>query len=169
MHQLQPLALDLLDHHTQDLLLCLLVLGQEHQSCTILTLLGYGNTLKQNKLMGNLHHDAGTVASLVTRLSATVLHVFQHFKGIVHQLMAFTSVDVHHHSHTTSVVLIVRLVKPVMCLLCPLCALWLLKFAMCHIILTFTYILFENRCKGISFCNYNQMIAYFSYIKFYPF
>ena len=169
MHQLQTLALDLLDHHTQDLLLCLLLFRQEHQSCTILALLGYGNTLKQNKLMGNLNHDTSTVASLVSCLCATVLHVFQHFKGIVHQLMAFTSVDVYHHSYTTSVVLIVRLVKPVMCLLCPLCALWLLKFAMCHIILTFTYILFKNRCKGISFCNYGQTIANFSYVKICPF
>ena len=169
MHQLQSLALDLFDHHTQDLLLSLFVFREKNKSCTILSLFGHGNTLKKNKLMGNLYHDTSTVACLVSCLSATMLHVFQHFKGIVHQLMTLTTVDIYHHTHTTSIVLVVRLIKPVLCPQCPLCALWLLKFAMCHIILTFTYILFKNRCKGISFCNYSQMIANFSYVKICPF
>ena len=120
MHQGQSLALNLLDHHTQDCLLCLLVFRQEHQSCTILSLLGHGNTLKQNKFMGNLYHDTGTVARLVSCLSATVLHVFQYFECIIHQLMAFTTVDIYHHTHTTCIMFVVRLVKSV---LCPLCAL----------------------------------------------
>ena len=106
MHQLQPLALDLLDHHTQNRLLCLLVLGQEHQSCTILSFLRHGDALQQNKLVGNLHHDTSTVARLVARLGTTMLHVLQHLQGVVHQLVTLAAVDVHHHTHATSIVLV---------------------------------------------------------------
>ena len=45
MHQLQALALNLLDHHAQYLLLCLLVLRQKNQTCAVLTLFGHGDTL----------------------------------------------------------------------------------------------------------------------------
>ena len=45
VHQLQTLAFDLLDHYGQDLLLCLLVLGKEYQSCSVATLFGYGYAL----------------------------------------------------------------------------------------------------------------------------
>ena len=110
MHQLQTLALDLLDHHTQDLLLCLLVLRQEYQSCAVLSFFGHRDTLQQNKLMWNLHHDTGTVASLIPGFRATVLHVFQNLQRIVHQLMAFTTMYVHHHTHTACVVFILSLI-----------------------------------------------------------
>ena len=77
MHQLQALTLNLLNHHRQDFLLRLFLFRQEHQSRAIFPLLGHGDTLQQDELMGNLQHDAGTVARLVTRLSTTVLHVLQ--------------------------------------------------------------------------------------------
>ena len=106
MHQGEALALYLLDHHTQYLLLCLLVLGQKHQSGAILTFLGHGDALQQYKLVGYLHHDAGTVAGLVAGLGAAMLHVLQHLECIVHQLMTLAAVDIHHHAHTTGIVLV---------------------------------------------------------------
>ena len=45
MHQRQSLALNLLNHHAQYLLLGLLVLWQKNQTCAVLTLFGHGDTL----------------------------------------------------------------------------------------------------------------------------
>ena len=79
VHQRQPLALYLLNHHAQNLLLLLFLFGQEYQARAVLSLLGHGDALQQDKLMGNLHHDACAVARLVACLGTTVLHVLQHF------------------------------------------------------------------------------------------
>ena len=46
VHQLQALALDLFYHHAENLLLSLFLFGQEHQSCSVLTLFRYGNALQ---------------------------------------------------------------------------------------------------------------------------
>ena len=110
MHQLQTLALYLLDHHRQNLLLCRLVLGQEHHARAVLSFLGHGDALQQNELVGYLEHDARSVARLVARLGTAVLHVLQHLQGVVHQLVALAAVDVHHHAHTAGVVLILWLI-----------------------------------------------------------
>ncbi len=110
MHQLQTLAFNFLDHDTENLLLRILdlrsSLRQKDQTCTVLTLFWYRNALQKNKLMRNLHHNARTVTCLVARLRTPVPHVFQHFQRIVHQLVALASVNVHHHAHTTGIVLI---------------------------------------------------------------
>ena len=60
--------------------------------------------------MWYLQHDARSVARLVARLCAAVLHVLQHLQGLVHQLVALAAVDVHHHSHAAGVVLILWLI-----------------------------------------------------------
>ena len=111
MHQLQALALNLLDHHAQYLLLGLLVFGKENQTCTILTLFWHRNALQQNKLVGNLHHDTSTITSLVACLSATVFHVLKHLQCIVNQVMTLSAVDIYHHTHAASIMLIVRLIE----------------------------------------------------------
>ena len=152
MHQLQILTLNLLDHHAQNLLTCLFLLGQEHQSRTILSFLGHGDALQQNKLMRNLHHDTCTVTCLVASLGASVLHILQHLQCIVHQLMAFSTVDVHHHTHATSVVFIVWLIQS-------------LKFAFCHIILTFTNTLFDFVRKGNTKRSYSKPFTFFSDVE----
>ena len=77
MHQLQPFALHLFDDNAQDLLLTFVVFRQKHQTCTILAFLGYRDTLKQNKLVGNLQHDARTV-TVLSYLSTTVAHILQY-------------------------------------------------------------------------------------------
>ena len=106
VHQLQALALYLFYHHRQDVLLLLLVFGQKHQSRAVLALLGNGNALQQNKLMGYLDHDARTVARLVSGLGTSVLHVLQHAQRLVHQFVALATMYVHHHAYAAGVVLI---------------------------------------------------------------
>ena len=107
MHELQSLALYLLDHDGEDVLLFLFVFRQEDEACAIFAFLGDRNTLKKNKLVRNLEHDTGTVARLVVgTLSATMAHVLEYLQGIVYQLMALVAVDVNHHSYATRIVLI---------------------------------------------------------------
>ena len=77
--------------------------------------------------MRNLNHNAGTIARLVAGFSTSVLHVFQYLQCIVHQFMALSAVDVHYHSYTTCIVLILALIESF------LVCLSLLSF--CHIIL----------------------------------
>ena len=127
MHQRQTLALNLLDHHTQNLLLRLCVLWQEYQTSAVLTLFRYWDTLQQNKLMWNLYHNTGTITSLIASLSSTMFHVFQHLQCIVHQIVTLSAVDVHYHSNAASIMLIVALIESF------LVCLSLLSF--CHIIL----------------------------------
>ena len=108
--------------------------------------------------MWNLHHDTSSVACLVTRLSTTVLHVLQYLECIVHQLMAFTAVDIYYHTHTTSIMLIAALVESLV-----------VKFAICHIILTFTFTLFVFGCKVIALCSNNRAFAFFLILQFSSF
>ena len=107
MHQVEPLALYLLNHDAQYLLLPDRILGQEHQSRAVVSLLGHGYSLQEDKFMRYLQHDAGTVAGFsVCALSPSVPHVLQHLQRTVHQFVALVSPDVHHHTHTTSVMLV---------------------------------------------------------------
>ena len=90
------------------------VLGQEYQSCAVLTLFGDGNTLKQYKLVWNLQHDTCTVASLVVcSLCTSVAHVLENFQSIVYKLMALVTVDVNHHAYTASVVLVRGIIQSI--------------------------------------------------------
>ena len=61
--------------------------------------------------------------------------------------MTLSAVYVNHHTHAASIMLIVTLVESLVSL-----------FAICHIILTFTYTLIEIRGKGNAFCKLNQVI-----------
>ncbi len=110
VHQLQALALYLLNHHRENLLLRRLVLGQEHESRAVLSLLWHGDALQQDELMRYLEQDTRAVARLVARLGTTVLHVLQHLQRLVHQFVALAAVDVHHHAYATGVVLILWLI-----------------------------------------------------------
>ena len=56
--------------------------------------------------MRNLHHDARTITCLVACFGSSVLHVLQHLQCVVHQLMALATMNVDHHAHTTSVMLV---------------------------------------------------------------
>ena len=111
MHQLKALALDFLYHHAEDFLLCMFVLGQEHQSCSVFSLLRHRNALKQDELMRNLNHDACSVAVLPDFCSP-VSHVLEHTKCVVHELVALVAVDVHDHTYAAGVVLVRLLVQP---------------------------------------------------------
>ena len=138
MHQCESLALNLLDHYREDVLLCFLVFWQEYQSRSILTFLGHGDTLQQDKLVRNLYHDTGSVASLVASLSSAMFHVFQHLQCIVYQIVTLSAVDVYYHSHAASIVLIVALIESLILNL---------KFTFRHIILTFTITLLNFAAK----------------------
>ena len=80
MHERESLALNFLDHYREDVALCLLVLGKEDKSSTIFSLLGHGNALEKNKLMGYLKHDTRAVAgSAISTFCTTMAHVFKYF------------------------------------------------------------------------------------------
>ena len=114
MHQLQTLALNLLNHDGENLLLTGLILRQENQTSTVFSLFGYRDALKKNKLVWNLQQDAGSVAGLaVSALGATMSQILQHFQCIVNQLMTFTSVDIHHHTYAARVVLVGTVVQSI--------------------------------------------------------
>ena len=106
MHELQSLALYLLDHDVQNPVLQLLVSRKKHQTCSVTSLFGYGNALQQNKLVWNLNHYASTITCLVTSLGSTVLHVLQHTQSVIHQLMTLASMYVHYHAYAARIVLV---------------------------------------------------------------
>ena len=106
VHQLQPFTLRFFFHNRKYLLLFLLILGKKHQACSVLSLLWYRDALQQNELMRNLNHDASAVARSVTGLGSTMLHVLQHLQGVVHQFMAFCSMNVYHHAHATRIMFV---------------------------------------------------------------
>ena len=110
VHQLQSFALYLLYHHREDFLLHFFVFWQEHKPRSVPAFLGHRNALQQNEFVRNLHHDAGTVARLVARLGTAMLHVLQHLQRIIDQLVALAAMNVDHHSHATSIVLVTALI-----------------------------------------------------------
>ncbi|CCY01850.1 unknown [Prevotella sp. CAG:924] len=73
MHQLQTFALYLFDHDRKDGLLLGGILRQKDETGTVFSLLGHGNALKKNKLVGNLQEDTCTVTCLaIGALGSTV-------------------------------------------------------------------------------------------------
>ena len=57
--------------------------------------------------MGNLKHDASTVACLVAGLGPSMFHIFQHTQCLIYQFMALVAMDVDHHAYTARVMFIV--------------------------------------------------------------
>ena len=87
--------------------LFLRIFGQEDETGTILAFLGYRDALQQDEFVGYLYHDAGAVAGLVVgSFRSTVLHVFKHPQGRIHQFVRFAAVQVDNHSHTAGIVLV---------------------------------------------------------------
>ena len=107
MHQLQSLAFNFLNHDRENILLFLLILRQEDETRTIFTFFWHWDTLKKNKLMWNLEHDTGTITRLVIgTLCTTMTHVLEYLQGVINQLMTLVTVDIHHHTYATRIVLI---------------------------------------------------------------
>ena len=107
MHQLKSLTFNLFNHNREDILLFLLILRQEDKTRTIFSLFRYRDTLKKNKLMWNLEHDTGTITRLVIgTLCTTMTHVLEYLQGVIDQLMTLVTVDIHHHTYATRIVLI---------------------------------------------------------------
>ena len=106
VHELESLPFNLLNHHAKYGALLLLAFGQEEEAGTVVPLFGYGNTLQQDEFVRNLQQDASTVTRLVACLGTTVFHVFQYPERIVHQFVAFASVDVDHHAHSAGIVFV---------------------------------------------------------------
>ena len=110
--QRQALGFDLVTYNTERQLLLLPVFRHEHHTRGITSLLGDGNTLQENELVRYLHHDAGTVTSLVVgTLGPAVRHVLENLKGIFNHLVRFAPVDMRHKSDTAPVLLVVRIIK----------------------------------------------------------
>ena len=72
---------------------------------------GHRNALKQNELMRNLDHNAGSIAVL-SYFCPTMAHVLKHMQCIVHQFVTLAGMDVHYHSDTTGIVFVVSLIEP---------------------------------------------------------
>ena len=60
--------------------------------------------------MRNLDHDTSSVA-VFAHFRSAVPHILQHLQCIVNQFVTLIAVDVHNHSHTARIVLIVALVE----------------------------------------------------------
>ena len=110
VHQLQPFALYLFYNDAQDILLPLLILGEEYQTGGIFAFFRHGDARKQNEFVGNLQHDAGAIAVL-TNFCAAVTHVLQNLKCIVYKLMGFSTVDVDYHPDSAAVMFPAAVVK----------------------------------------------------------
>ena len=88
------------------------VLGQEHHTHPVTSLLRHGNAVEQYEFMRNLHHDASSVTSLeITSLCATVGHVLQHRKTFLDNVMVLAAVNVHHKSDPACIVFVFRRIK----------------------------------------------------------
>ena len=107
MHQLKSLTFNLFNHDRENILLFLLILRQEDETRSVFSLLRHRDTLKKNKLMWNLEHDTGTITRLVIgTLSTTMAHILEDLQGVIDQLMTLVTVDIHHHTYATRIVLI---------------------------------------------------------------
>ena len=62
--------------------------------------------------MRYLNHDACAVACLVVcALCASVLHILEDTQGVVYQFVRLAAVNVYHHAHAASIVLVGGVVK----------------------------------------------------------
>ena len=87
------------------------LLGKEDQAGAVVPFLRNGHTLKQDEFVGNLDHDAGSVAGLsVGAFSAAVAHVLQDGQGVCNELVRLVSPDVYDHSYPTGIVFRCRVV-----------------------------------------------------------
>ena len=114
VHQLQALALNLLNHDGQDLLLAFLVFWQEDEASAVFSLFRYRYALEKDKLMGDLQQYAGTVAGLaVSALGSTMPQVLKNLQSVVYKLVALSAMDVNYHSYATSVMLVGTVVQSI--------------------------------------------------------
>ena len=112
MHQREPLSFCLFHDDAQNRLLPFGVFGQEDESGTIASLFGNGDSLQEDEFVGNLKHDARSVTGfLVGTFRSAVLHVFQHLERVVHQFVAFASVNVDNHAYTAGIVFVVGAIE----------------------------------------------------------
>ncbi|OAV75551.1 hypothetical protein Barb7_00823 [Bacteroidales bacterium Barb7] len=111
MHQRQPFLLNLFYHDAENGGLLFLFLRQENEASAVLPLFRHGDALQEDKLVWDLHHDAGTVARLVIRtFRPSVTHVFQHFECRFYYLVGLFPAYVYNHTHTAGVLLVGRVV-----------------------------------------------------------
>ena len=61
--------------------------------------------------MRNLNHDSSTITCFVTSLGTAMLHILKHSEGTVHQVVTLSAMDIDHHTHTTSIMLVLTLVQ----------------------------------------------------------
>ena len=92
--------------------------------------------------MGNLNHDACTIAGIAD-FGTSMAHVLQYMEGFLYQFMALVAVDVDNHAYSTCIMLVVRLVEAL---------LLIFKFSICHIFDDLSSILLYFGCKGIAKC-----------------
>ena len=112
VHQRESLSFCLFHDDAQNRLLPFGVFGQEDESGTIASLFGNGDSLQEDEFVGNLKHDARSVTGfLVGTFRSAVLHVFQHLERVVHQFVAFASVNVDNHAYTAGIVFVVGAIE----------------------------------------------------------
>ena len=94
--------------------MCISEFWQKDETCPVFPFFGDGYSLQKNEFVRNLEHDSRSVTCLVvSAFSPSVLHVFQHFQGGVHQFVGFVSVDVHEHAHSACVMFVACIIQTV--------------------------------------------------------
>lgn len=64
--------------------------------------------------MGNLKQDSRSVTRFsISPFSSAMTKVFEDLQGVVNEFVAFVSVDIHYHTHPTSVVLMGGIVQSI--------------------------------------------------------
>ena len=112
MHQCQAFPLCFFGEDFKEIRLAQFVFGQKYKAGAIPTFFGHGNTLEEDKLVRYLNHDACAVACLVVcALCASVLHILEDTQGVVYQFVRLAAVNVYHHAHAASIVLVGGVVK----------------------------------------------------------
>ena len=134
MHQFQIQALHLFLYDVHYLLARLLVLRQENHTRAIASALRHSYTLQKNKLVRDLHQNAGTIAGLVvSALCTTMLQMLQHLQCVIDDGMRLLAAYICHHADTTGIMLIGGIVQSPFLHILP-------DLILCHYFSRFTHI-----------------------------
>ena len=74
-------------------------------------LFGNRNALQENKFMGNLHQDAGSVAGFVIGpFGAAVHHVFEYLETVFDNVVGLIPLDIDNQSDAARVAFVIGIV-----------------------------------------------------------
>ncbi|MPM19030.1 hypothetical protein SDC9_65448 [bioreactor metagenome] len=90
----------------------LLIFRKENQACPIFAFRGNLNSLKQNKLVGDMNENTCSVSGFVVcTFRPPVHHIFEHLKSVFYRFVRFVSVQRDYQPNATGIVLILKRIK----------------------------------------------------------